>query len=496
MSAGFYPFIGFHVSGMMPRIPVSELAFVYGLLTAVLEIAGLLLALRAILMARTPQSAIGWAISLVIIPVIAIPLFLVFGESRFSGYVRAGTGKSPALDEALKATIRHLEGYHAEVSELCEDGAKVTRCIYKLPATTGNSLHLLIDGKQTFDEMFRAIDSAKEAVWVQFFIIHDDILGRELSRHLLEAAARGVECLVMFDQVGSKKLPASWCEGLIRGGVKVQPFVTNRQFGRHFQINFRNHRKLLIVDGAVAFVGGLNAGDEYMGRDKKFGPWRDTHLRIEGPSVAGLQISFLEDWNYVTKELPAFRLRSRSVGEAVVFPVASGPAEDWSACAAVYLSVIQDTKQRLWLASPYFVPSSPLLYAICHAALRGVDVRIILPQMADHLLPWLSSFTYYPKLLAAGVKVWRYQPGFMHQKVLLADDDFAIVGSINLDYRSFMLNFELSAAIQDRSFALDVENMFLADFDRSRPEDLRAFDEGSLLFRLKCRAAALMSPEQ
>ena len=142
------------------------------------------------------------------------------------------------------------------------------------------------------------------------------------------------------------------------------------------------------------------------------------------------------------------------------------------------------------------MPSSALLTDICHASLRGVDVRIILPQNPDHLLPWLSSFTYYPKLRAAGVKVWRYQPGFMHQKVLLADNNFAIVGSINLDYRSFMLNFELSAAVHDTAFANDVENMFLADFDRSRPEDLRAFEDGSLAFRLKCRAAALMSPEQ
>jgi cardiolipin synthase len=340
------------------------------------------------------------------------------------------------------------------------------------------------------------MDAAKETIWLQFFIIHDDTLGRELSEKLLAARSRNVDCLVMYDQVGSKKLPASWREKLISAGVKVQPFVTNRQIGRHFQMNFRNHRKLLIVDGAVAFLGGLNAGDEYMGRSRRFGPWRDTHLRIEGPSVAGFQISFLEDWNYSTKSVPPHRLRSKPAGDSIVFPVSSGPAEEWNACSAVFLSVIQDAKRRLWLASPYLVPASPLLYAICYAALRGVDVRIILPRMADHLLPWLSSFTYYPKLQAAGVKVWRYQPGFMHQKVLLADDDFAIVGSINLDYRSFMLNFELSAAIQSRDFALDVENMLLADFDKSRPENLDAFENGSLLFRLKCRAAALMSPEQ
>lgn len=478
---------------------MPDLPFFYAALTIAIEAFAIFLALRAILIARTPQSAIGWAVALVLLPIITIPLFLVFGESRFSGYTRAGTGKSPGLDDALRATVRHLDGYRADVRGLCEDGADVAERLSGLPPTTGNNVRLLIDGEQTFDAIFQAIRDAKETVWLQFFIIHDDHLGSALGEALMDASRRGVTCRVLYDQVGSKDLSRDWNSRLIAAGVQVQPFVTNRKNGPRFQINFRNHRKLVITDSRVAFLGGLNAGDEYMGRYKKFGPWRDTHMRIEGPAVAALQISFLEDWNYVAKSVPEFRLRATPALEnssAVVFPIASGPAEDWSVCAAVFLSVIQDAQHRLWLASPYFVPSSPLLYAICHAALRGVDVRIILPQMADHTLPWLSAFTFYPKLRAAGVKVWRYQPGFMHQKVLLADDDFAIVGSINLDYRSFMLNFELSAAVHDHAFAKDVENMFLADFDRSRPEDLGAFDNGSLLFRLKCRAAALMSPEQ
>lgn len=478
---------------------MPDLPFFYAALTLAIEALAIFLALRAILIARTPQSAIGWAVALVLLPIITIPLFLVFGESRFSRYARAGTGKSPALDEALRATVRHLDGYRADVRGLCEDGADVAERLSGLPPTTGNNVRLLIDGEQTFDAIFQAIRDAKESVWLQFFIIHDDRLGSALGEALMDASRRGVTCRVLYDQVGSKDLSRDWNTRLVAAGVQVQPFVTNRKNGPRFQINFRNHRKLVITDSRVAFLGGLNAGDEYMGRSKRFGPWRDTHMRIEGPAVASLQISFLEDWNYVAKSVPEFRLRATPALEnssAVVFPIASGPAEDWSVCAAVFLSVIQDAQHRLWLASPYFVPSSPLLYAICHAALRGVDVRIILPQMADHTLPWLSAFTFYPKLRAAGVKVWRYQPGFMHQKVLLADDDFSIVGSINLDYRSFMLNFELSAAVHDHAFAKDVENMFLADFDRSRPDDLGAFDNGSLLFRLKCRASALMSPEQ
>ncbi len=477
---------------------MEHLAFVYAAATIGLEIVAILLAFRAILIARTPQSSIGWCIALVVFPIVAIPLFLIFGESRFSGYARAVDGKDPVLTEALRSTVRHLEGYGAEVSPVCADGAAVARKLSRLVATGGNAVRLLVDGKATFDAIFEAIDGATESVWVQFFILRNDKIGRALAERLVAAARRGVKCRVLFDGIGSKNLPRDWTARLVQEGVDIRPFVTNRQHGTRFQINFRNHRKLVIADGKVAFVGGLNVGDEYCGPSRQFESWRDTHMRIEGPAVAGFQMSFLEDWAYVAKTPPDYRLTSAAVpgANAIVFPVASGPAEEWNVCAAVYLSVIQDVKKRLWLASPYFVPSSPLLYAICHAALRGVDVRIILPKNADHLLPWLSSFTYYPKLRAAGVKVYRYQPGFMHQKVLLADDAFSIVGSINLDYRSFMLNFELSAAVEDRAFAKTVEDMFLADFDKSRPEDLRRFEDGPLLFRLKCRAAALVSPEQ
>jgi cardiolipin synthase len=478
---------------------VSSLPSIYAIGTVLLEVVGILLAMRAILIARTPQSAIAWASVLVIVPFLGIPLFLIFGESRFAGYTLAKASGSSPLDKAFQSIIRHLEGYRATFTGNFAEATRMAANLSRIPATNGNALKLLIDGDASFRAIFDAIDEARESVWVQFFIIHDDKLGRLLAQKLMAASKRGVQCRVLYDQVGSKKLPASWVGGLRREGVLVECFVTNRQFGRRFQINFRNHRKLVLVDARVAFVGGLNVGDEYLGISKRFGTWRDTHLRIEGPAVQGFLLSFLEDWNYVKHEVPEFRLPPpRISGEqsAVVFPIASGPAESWSICPAVYLSVINSATRRLWMASPYFVPSSPLFFAICHAAIRGVDVRIVLPQMADHLLPWLSSFTYYPKLREAGVKVWRYQEGFMHQKVLLADDDVAILGSINLDYRSFMLNFELSAAMQDKAIAQDIEAMFLADFDKSKSENLRAFEDGSFLFRFKCRAAALMSPEQ
>jgi len=482
----------------MPMPPQHWALTAFSIAAATVQALGILLALRAILIARTPQAAIGWSLGLVVLPLIAIPLFLVFGESRFSGYTLAGDGQSPPLDTALQRAQLALAQFRALLDPKYADAARLAERLGHFPPTCGNDVRLLVDGAQTFAAIFSAIDAARDLVIVQFFIIHDDALGKELKKKLLAALDRGVRVWVMYDKVGSKDLPAAYADELRRAGAEVQPFVTNRQLGRRFQINFRNHRKLVICDGHVALIGGLNVGDEYMGRSPRFGPWRDTHLRIEGPAVQALQIPFIEDWHYASGtvlNLPWKEAVSAHPG-AKLFTIASGPASSWSPCPAVFLEVIRSAQKRLWIASPYFVPDAPMRTALGHAALRGVDVRILLPQMADHLLPWLSSFTYYSNMRDAGVKIYRYQPGFMHQKVLLADDDLAIIGSINLDYRSFMLNFELAAAVNDTAFAASVERMLEADFACSKAEDMDRFDRANLLFKLKVKLAALMSPEQ
>jgi cardiolipin synthase len=471
------------------------LTIVVSLVTLAFQAAGIAFAVRAVLISRTPQASIAWGFALIVLPYIAIPLFLIFGESRFSGYTLAGAGKRKELDDALARTQEALKPFQCRMLEKYEDAEQLALKLRGLPATRGNSTKLLVDGKETFDAIFAAIDTAAEYVVVQFYIVHDDKLGRQLKDRLLAARKRGARCWLLFDKVGAKGLPDRYIEELRSGGVEVHSFVTNRQFGRRFQVNFRNHRKLVIVDGRVAFLGGLNAGDEYLG-EGPLGAWRDTHMAVEGPAVQALQLSFLEDWHYVEKTIPDLPCAPRVCGDEVVLPFASGPAESWNITPAVVCEIVHDVRKRLWIASPYFVPDPALRTALAHAALRGVDVRIILPQGIDHLLPWLSSYTFYPSMAEAGVKIWRYQPGFMHQKVLLADDDLAIVGSVNLDYRSFMLNFELSAAVQNPAFAASIEKMLEADFARSKEEDLRKFENGSFLFRLKCRLAALMSPEQ
>ncbi|MFY8215565.1 MAG: cardiolipin synthase [Chthoniobacterales bacterium] len=469
-----------------------------GIAVLFIQVGGVLLALRAILISRTPQAGIAWVIGLITFPILAIPLFLVFGESRFTGYKQAGRGESPELDRLLDETDQRLRAFQTPPDDPQSDAIRLNERLIGLPLTHGNRADLLVDGKQTFDAIGSAIDAASESVVFQFFIIRDDGLGKKMQTHLIAALRRGVEVFVTFDQVGSHQLPESYIEDLKAAGAQVRRFVTNRQLGTKFRVNFRNHRKLVLVDRKVAFVGGLNVGDEYMGLSPRFGPWRDTFVRLEGPVAHALAIPFAEDWEFTSKSVPALRGSDIPIraGEARVFTIPAGPAPVWNVCPATLIEIIRSTRRRLWLASPYFIPDSSLLAAIGHAALRGVDVRLILPQNPDHLLPWLTSFTFYPKLREAGVRVFRYQTGFMHQKVLLADDSLAVVGSINLDYRSFMLNFELSVGVFDQQFAHSVEQMFLEDFAESNPEDLRSYEDGSLVFRLKCRAASLLSTQQ
>lgn len=466
----------------------------WGAAIIVIQVAGILHALHAIMHARTPQSAIGWGLALVMLPYVAIPLYWVFGESRFAGYTLAGGG-CPDLDRATRELKAAVAPFEEDFSEKHRDAARIARNLNGFGPLRGNAVHLLADGHAAFEAIFEAIDSARKFVVVQFYIIHDDALGGRLREALLRAAARGVQCRVLYDSVGSKGLGDAWKRPLREAGVDVQAFVTNRQFGRRFQVNFRNHRKLVAVDGRIALIGGFNVGDEYLGLGP-LGPWRDTHVRVEGPAATAMLAPFLEDWNYVTRQVPLLPAEVAEAGTRRVLPFASGPAQTWHSAPGVYIEAIHDVRERLWIASPYFVPDPATRSALGHAALRGVDVRILLPSRPDHLLPFLSSFTFYPSMREAGVRIWRYQPGFMHQKVLLADSDLAIVGSINLDYRSFAINFESAIAVEDRDFAAEVAAMFEKDFEYATEEDLWKFEKGSFWFRLKCRMASLVSPEQ
>jgi cardiolipin synthase A/B len=430
----------------------------------VLEVVAIIFAWRAIFSARTSQGAVGWVVFLLTAPYIGVPLYLFLGHHKFKHYLIARRDSQETIEE---------------VKIFREKNAPVTPPIFPveafekisdLPAVRGNNMTLLIDGQATFGAIFAALDAAQSYILVQFYIIRNDRLGQELQERLIAAARRGVTVRLMFDAVGSAKLPRSYHEVLCQAGVNVVDPKQTRGPKNRFQINLRNHRKTVIIDGTVGFTGGLNVGDEYMGLDPKFGAWRDTHSQLVGPIVLQLQLVFAEDWHWATNEVLVDHLNwnaPHASEDMTAMIVPAGPGDEMETGALFFFTAISQARQRVWIASPYFVPDTDVLTALKFAALRGVDVRILVPEIIDHKIPWLAAFAYFDEIRSAGVQVWRYQPGFMHQKVVLVDNNFTAVGTTNLDNRSFRLNFEAMAVFFDSRPALETAAMLQRDFDRA-----------------------------
>jgi cardiolipin synthase len=477
----------------------SMLLELLGAGVAILHFSGMALAVHATLLSRTSQGAIAWAMSLVFFPYLAVPLYLVFGRQKFYGYVDARRAGDRKIDHVAAAMAAAVEPWKIRLPERFH----VLENLTMLPATRGNYRRLLIDGDATFRAIFAAVEAAKSYLLIQFFILRDDTLGREFKELLIKKAKQGVKIRFLYDEIGCVRLPKRYRKELWAAGVEIRAFNTRRGWRNRFQINFRNHRKVVVADGEVAFLGGHNVGDEYMGRRARFGRWRDTHVELRGPCVEAVELCFLQDWHWTTRQLlelqglgarPAKRGYAESQDATLILP--SGPADEIGTATLMLLAMISAAQKRLWITSPYFVPDETVYDALQLAALRGVDVRIMLPAKPDHLLVYLSSFSYLESAERVGVKFYRYQKGFLHQKVMLVDDDFSSVGTINFDNRSLRLNFELTALFVDRPFAQDVAAMLEQDFkdcERATPGDLK---RRGLLFRFAVRIARLAAPVQ
>lgn len=482
----------------MFSVDLNDLQFVGvigALVVALLEVAAVFSAIHAVMASRTSQGAVAWAISLVTPPLMffALPAYWIFGRSRFEGYVKARRDGKSAMHGVLRDLGRIARERGLVRTDTKGEDAVLERLAW-MPFTRKNRVHLLVDGQATFDAIFAAIDAAEEYILVQFFIVKDDELGRELKDRLLAKRRNHVRISFMYDEIGSHKLSKAYIKELREAGVEIRPFHSNRR--NRFQLNFRNHRKVVVVDGKVAFAGGLNVGDEYMGRSKEFGHWRDTHAQLEGPAVHAIQLSFLEDWYWATHEVPELNWTPVAAedGEQDVLVLPTGPADSIESCGLFFIQMISVAKDRLWIASPYFVPDIHVIAALQLAALRGVDVRIMLPEKPDHLLVYLASFSYLEEMEDVGVKIYRYEPGFLHQKTMLVDDRWAAVGTANLDNRSFRLNFEITVLVEDVKFAAQVAEMFEVDFSKCRIVEADDLQKRTVLFKTGVRIARLMSP--
>lgn len=458
-----------------------------------LHVLGIFSAIQAIQYSRTSQGAIAWAISLISFPYVSLPLYWIFGRDRFNGYTMARKSKDQAIVHLRNDLTKHPSVTERDVDL---ENTAVFEKLAGMPFTRGNAAHLCVDGKETFDAIFKDIDAAKEYLLVQFFIIHDDELGTQLKEKLIAAAKRGVRVYVLFDEIGSHALSKKYQNELREHSIEIVAFKTTKGAKNRFQLNFRNHRKIVVADGTVGYVGGHNVGDEYMGKDPKFGHWRDTHVRLEGPAAAALQISFLEDWYWSQGVLLDLKwnLEPKATPGKNVLVIPTGPADVLDTCCLFFLEAINIAKKRLWITSPYFVPDQQIVSALELAAMRGVDIRIILPSKADHIMVYLASFSFLTESLLKNIKIYRFQNGFIHQKVILVDDNLCGIGTANFDNRSFRLNFEITAIFADTDFCKEVEAMLEKDFNQSRLASIEDINKKSWFFKKAVQVARLMSP--
>lgn len=465
------------------------------LLFLVAHAIGLLSSLHALMTVRTAQGTIAWVVSLNAMPVLAVPAYWVFGRSKFEGYVVHRRSRDELTDPAARELTSRLEALVPDFARVGGSPLAGQR-LARLPYLRGNEVELLVDGEATFESLFAGIDRAQRYVLVQFYIVRDDRIGRALRDRLAAKARQGVEVRFLYDELGSLDLPRGYRRELDRAGVRMVPFGTTRGWRNRFQLNFRNHRKVVVVDGVEGWVGGLNVGDEYLGRDPEIGPWRDTHLRIAGPAVLGLQLAFAEDWSWATGELlfPRLAWPTDVRGDAAVLVLPSGPADRLETASLMVQQAIHSAQRRLWIASPYFVPDGAVVSALTLAVLRGVDVRLLVPDRSDSRIVDAAAEGLLAPLVTSGIGVYRYRGGFLHSKHFVVDDRIAAVGTVNLDNRSFRLNFEVTAIVADPVLVAEVAAMFEADLARSRRVEAEDLARRPFWRQAASRAAYLLSP--
>jgi len=478
----------------MPEIIANAWQWLWWGLYIFMELCGLVLAVHALMHTRSPQAVLAWMLALVIFPLVGVPLYLMFGRDRLAGYVKARQSQNQKFHELYQKAFAELSCWQWPVPPRLQALAKMAGVGF----THANRCELLINGESTFAQVFDSMYAAKKSIVVEFFIVENDALGSDFLALLAQKARDGLNVYFIYDDVGSHKFRRSNRRMLEQAGVNVLPFGGRRRlWGNLFHVNFRNHRKLVVIDGSVAFLGGLNIGEDYVGNGP-LGAWRDTFLRLQGPASLAVQLAFSENWFWASQgqvpEVPWPKPVAPKDVDSPVLILPSAPADSIPTWKMAVIYAANSAKHRLWIASPYFVPDDGVLQALNAAAMRGVDVRVLLSHQRDHWLVHLASFSYYPDCMPYGTRIFRYRRGFLHQKVVLVDHNLAIVGTANLDNRSLMLNFEISAVMAGHDDVARVAAMLQRDFKHSTEHDLRDFADMPLLFRMAVRASRLFAP--
>jgi len=456
-----------------------------------------ILAMITVLMEhRQPAKTIAWVLVLSFLPLVGIILYFFFGRRTRKN--RNIWQKS--LDQLTKRSM--IEFAEQKQLELSTDYQRLIQLFMNqnlaLPFKN-NTAEVYVSGYEFFPALFATISKAKHHIHIVSYIIDDDPLGRLLRDALIDKARKGVEIRFLFDDVGSWKTKNKFFEQMREEGIEVHPFMPVRFPAFTGKVNYRNHRKIIVIDGKVGFIGGMNFAQRYIKGNKNV-KWRDTHIKINGPAVYGLQRAFLIDWFYADRTLITNRkyypeIKITQPNNCLIQIVTSSPTSVWEELEQGYIKILLSAKQYVYMETPYFLPTEPIFFAMRTAALSGVDVRLMVSLKTDSKLIQMASSSYLAQAVKAGVKVLCYKNGFNHRKLLVADDNVSSVGSANIDFRSFENNFEANAFFYDEEMAQRIKNIFLTDETECvLLEDIKEINQKSFLYRLWESVIRLLSP--
>ncbi|MGD0249973.1 MAG: cardiolipin synthase [Thermoplasmata archaeon] len=456
---------------------------------------------------RDPESILSWLLAVIALPIAGFVLYLLFGFKYFKtrAFGLKSTGDQVVLGRVRKGLEQRVRDETEQNLGTLFEYSDLARLLWADSAaflTSNNQVDVYTNGNQKFDALFEAIRDAKHHIHLEYYILQNDRLGERLVAALEAKAREGVQVRLLYDDLGNK-IPRERYRKLVAQGARVSGFYRALLPSVSLRLNYRNHRKIAVIDGRVGFLGGFNIGDEYLGLGP-LGPWRDTAVRIRGAAVRSLQLRFVLDWNYATKEgltlgASYFQeyskdpLASPNSGSASVQIVSGGPDTTWNPTREEYVKIVSSAKRTCYLQTPYFIPDVSVMTALRVAALSGVDVRIMIPTKVDQPFVHWASLSNVGDLLEAGVRAFHYNEGFLHAKTVTIDDRVTSVGTANWDLRSFKWNFETNAVIYDREFAEKYRKIFEADMTRCTEITKESYAARSRTTRFKESTCRLFS---
>lgn len=453
---------------------------------------------------RDAQATWAWILVLFFIPLLGFILYLTLGQNLTRKRLfKWDDLKKIGIDDLIKKQLRELKSssfcFRDQTIEEHRDLICLQLTNNDALLTEDNQVEIFIDGRDKFKSLIADIQQAKDHIHLQYYIFRNDDLGSTIITELVKKAKEGVKVRVLYDDMGSRGLRKKAFQELIQAGGEIEAFFPSKIPLINLRLNYRNHRKLVIIDGITGYVGGFNVGDEYLGLNSKFGYWRDTHLRIQGKAVHAIQTRFILDWNQasirqdITYSKQYFP-NHQPFGEVSMQIVTSGPDSEWEQIKNGYIKMISSAKEFIFIQTPYFIPDASLLDALRIAALSGKDVRLMIPNKPDHMFVYWATYSYVGELLKAGAKIFIYDNGFIHAKMIVVDNMIASVGTANIDVRSFRLNFEVNAFIYHRKTAEKLATIFYNDMKLSHELTFQQYKERSALIRFKESVSRLLSP--